>query len=185
MKKLSKILGLTVLTGILFCMSGCSGLFGGNGFKIKNADDVKEYMSDEDAINHAFYLSDDKTGYIYYTSTTAFNYKDYDNCIYQMSFTPGNSAATKGTWKLYTRPISSTKTIEMVYEGLNGTFEGVNNGSVRNGGTVKLLLDGQEIDTISIENKQITTATGVSKTAYAFTLNVVAAHKYIGAEDVK
>ena len=185
MKKLSKILGLTVLTGILFCMSGCSGLFEGNGFKIKNADDVKEYMEDAEAINHTFYLSDDKSSWIYYTSTTAFNYPDHDDCIYQFSFTPKTTAATNGTWILYTRPRGSTTKIEQIYEGCSGTFEGVNNGSIRNGGTVKLLLDGQEISTVSIENKQITTATGVSKTAYAFTLNVVAAHKYIGAEDVK
>ena len=186
MKKLLKLFGLLLAMGTLFCLSSCDDLFNMDNNEDKPVEEkAKEYVKSTDAINHEFYLSDDKTQYIYYTSTTAFNYQDYENCIYQISFTPKNSAATKGTWIIYTRPINSYNTIERLYEGCSGTFEGVNNGSVRNGGTVKLLLDNQEISTVTIENKTLTNEKNKTVTAYAFTLNVVAAHKYIGAEDVK
>lgn len=182
MKKLLKVFGLITVIATLMCLSGCSGLFGGKGFSITSADDVKEYMEDSEAINHTFYLSDDKSSYIYYTSTTLFNYPDHDNCVYQMSFTPTNSAATKGSWKLYSRPIASTNTIEKIYEG---NFEGVNNGSVRTGGTVNLYLEGEVIHTLTIAEKTLVTATGATVTKNAFTANVAASHKYLDANDAK
>lgn len=179
MKKLLKLFGLLIAMGTLFCLSSCDGLFGGGEEEEEKA---RTYVKSTDSINHEFYLSDDKSSYIYYTSTQLFNYGKHTDCIYQISFTPKDSAASKGTWKLYTRPIASTKTIEMVYEG---TFQGENSGSVRNGGTVKLLINNEVVDTLTVESKGITTATGVSKTAFAFTANVAASHKAIGATDAK
>lgn len=187
MKKLLKLFGLLLAMGTLFCLSGCdlATLLGEDNTQQTprdNEEKAKEYVKSTDAINHEFYLSDDKNSYIYYTSTQLFNYGDHTDCIYQISFTPKDSAATKGTWKLYTRPIASTKLIEMVYQG---TFQGVNSGSVRNGGTVQLLINNEVIDTLTVESKGITTATGVTKTAFAFTANVAASHKAIGAKDAK
>ncbi len=180
MKKLLKLFGLLIAMGTLFCLTSCDGLFGGEAEE--DIEKAKKYVKSTDKIDHEFYLSDDKSSYIYYTSTQLFDYGKHTDCVYQISFTPKDSAATKGTWKLYTRPIASTKTIEMVYEG---TFQGENSGSVRNGGTVNLLINNEVIDTITVESKGVTTATGVSKTAFAFTANVSASHKAIGATDAK
>jgi hypothetical protein len=183
MKKLLKLFGLLLAMGTLFCLSSCDDLFNMDNNEDKPVEEkAKEYVKSTDAINHEFYLSDDKTSYIYYTSTKLFSYENYTDCVYQISFTPKDSAASKGTWKLYTRPIASTKTIEMVY---SGTFKAVGSGSIRNGGTVELLINDEVVDTLTVENKTVTTATGVSKTAYAFTANVAASHKAIGAKDAK
>ena len=181
MKKLLKLFGLLIAMGTLFCLSSCDDLFN-TGDDTPVEEKAKAYVQSTDSINHEFYLSDDKNSYIYYTSTQLFNYGNHTDCVYQISFTPRDSAATKGTWKLYTRPIASTKTIEMVYQG---TFQGENSGSVRNGGTIKLLIDNEVVDTLTVESKGVTTATGVSKTAFAFTANVAASHKAIGAKDAK
>ena len=189
MKKLLKLFGLLLAMGTLFCLSSCDDLFNlGNeddNTQQTTTDDEEQaqaYVKATDTINHEFYLSDDKTSYIYYTSTQLFNYGEYTDCVYQISFTPKDSGATKGTWKLYTRPIASVKTIQMIY---SGTFQGVDSGSVKNGGTVKLLIDNEVIDTLTIANKSVTTATKTTVTAFAFTANVAASHKVIGAEDAK
>ena len=179
MKKLFKIFGLAFVLGTLFCMTSCDDLFNTEEDPLTKA---KSYEKQTDAINHEFWLSDDKSSYLYYTSTQSFNYGKHEDCIYQISFTPKDSAASKGNWKLYTRPRGSSKTIELVHEG---TFRSVNSGSVRNGGTIELLIGSEVIDTLTIEYKTVTTATGNQKEAYAFTANVAASHKAIGAKDSK
>ena len=182
MKKILKLFGVLIAMSTLLCLSGCdlASLLGGGDSTPEEV--AKEYQKvTGDAINHEFYLSDNKGDYSYYTSTTSFTYGNHEDCIYQINFVRKNTPATEGTWKLYTRPRGSTKTIEMVY---SGTFKGVNGGSVRTGGTVDLFIDGNKIDTIDIQYKTVQLRSGTTE-AYACNLNVAASHAAIGAHDEK
>lgn len=180
MKKLWKLFGILIAVSTLFCLSGCDMLLGSKDNSTPE-EKAKEYVKSTDAINHEFYLSDNKGQYVYYTSTQRFKYGNHDDCIYQVNFTTKDSAGTKGDWKLYTRERGSTKTIEMIYKG---TFKGVSNGSVTSGGTVELYIGEELYDTLNIELKTVALTSG-DKEAYAFTTNVAAAHASINAEDVK
>ncbi|MBP5603332.1 MAG: hypothetical protein J6X78_11470 [Treponema sp.] len=185
MKKIFKLFGILLAIGTILCLASCDGLL---NMMLDNEEDKDQtpegiaYTQADSTINHEFYLSDDMNSYIYYTSTQSFNYGNHQDCIYQISFTPKNSAASKGTWKLFTRPKATTKTIEMIYQG---TFEGVNNGSVRNGGTVQLKIGNDVIETLNIEMKSVTTSSGATLDAYACIVNVAASHTAIGATDSK
>lgn len=186
MKKIFKLTGVLLALAMVIGLSSCAdllgvGLGGTEKKKQTTTETPMEYVDADTPINHEFYLSDDKTSYIYYTSTTRFTYGNHNDCIYQISFKPDNSAATKGTWKLYTRERSTVKTIEMIYEG---TFKGVDNGSVKTGGTVQLLIGNTVVDTMEIESKTVQLTSG-NKTALACDVNVASAHKAIGAKDAK
>lgn len=185
MKKIFKLTGALLALAMVIGLSSCAdllgvGLGGTEKKKQTTTETPMEYVNADTPINHEFYLSDDKSSYIYYTSTTRFTYENHNDCVYQISFTPSDSAATKGTWKLYTRERAG-KTIEMIYEG---TFKGIDNGSVRKGGTVQLLIGTTVVDTITVENRTVQLTSG-NKQAYACIVNVASAHKAIGAKDAK
>jgi len=179
MKKLFRLFGLLIAVSTLMCLSSCGGITGtGTG----EEENTNVNGNENQVISHGFYLSDDKGGIIYYTSTQSFNYGNHEDCIYQVQFNLNNSAATKGSWLLYTRPRGTTTVIDNVYEG---TFRGVNSGSIRNGGTVELLIDSKVVDTLTVEKKTITTSKGTVLDAFTFMANVTASHKAIGATDAK
>ena len=181
MKKIFKVFGVLIAFSTLLCLTGCdlAGLFG-EGDKTPEEIAKKYQKADGEAINHEFYLSDDKSSYIYYTSIQRFAYGNHNDCIYQISFTPKKSDAIEGTWKLYSRERAG-KTIELIYDG---TFKGVNGGSVRNGGTVDIFIGNEKIDTLTIEERAVNLSSGtaVKKACY---VNVAASHKAIGAHDQK
>ena len=189
MKKLFRLFGLLLAMGTLFCLSGCDQLFNSENEDDKPVEEkAKDYVevTSGDKIEHMFYLSlDQPKANKYFTSTTAFTYTTlkgvvYDEtnpCVYQFCFHPTNSAETKGTWTLYTRPKGSTTTIELIYKG---TYEG----KVTDNGEVKLLIDNALIQTIEIEKKVIQLEK-TSPDTYVFTANMAASHKAIGATDAK
>ncbi len=181
MKKIFKLLNVLIAISILLCLSGCDlgGLVGGDNTAPEEA--LQYQKADGEPIEHEFYLSDDKTSYIYYTSTQRFVYGNHDDCIYQISFKPTKSDASEGTWKLYTRERGSTKIIDLIYEG---TFKGVNGGSIRNGGTVNILIENEIIDTLTIEERPVYLSSGVVRKTACY-VNVAASHKIIGATDAK
>ena len=181
MKKIFKVFGARLAFAMVIGLCSCDGLFPQGG-DAQDEEVAKKYeKANGDAINHEFYLSDNKGQYVYYTSTQRFKYGNHEDCIYQVNFTTKDSAGTKGDWKLYTRERGSTKTIEMIYKG---TFKGVSNGSVTTGGKVELYISEDLYDTVDIEQKTVALTSG-DKEAYAFTTNVAAAHAVINAEDVK
>lgn len=191
MKKICKVFGVLLAFAMVVGLSSCDSLWKmylpdeEDDNTVQTTDDTNEtpmeYVTVDTPINHEFYLSDDKSSYIYYTSTTRFIYENHDDCIYQISFTPTKSDASQGKWKLYTRERATVKTIDMIHQG---TFKGVNGGSIKTGGTVQLLIDNQVIQTIEISKKTVQLASG-SKEAYACQINVAAAHKAINATDAK
>ncbi len=182
MKKIFKLFGVLIAMSTLLCLSGCdlASLLGGGDSTPEEV--AKEYQKvTGDAIEHEFYLSDDKSSYIYYTSIQRFAYGNHNDCIYQISFTPKKSDAIEGTWKLYSRERGNPKIIELVYDG---TFKGVNGGSVRNGGTVNILINNEVIDTLTIEERPVNLASGTA-TKMACFVNVAASHKVLNAHDEK
>ncbi len=192
MKKIFKVFSLLLAFATLMTLTSCDDLWGlinendkpQSSQQDNTTDDgtPKDYVAVTGVINHDFYLSDDKGSYIYYTSINSFQYGNYTDCVYQISFTPKDSAATRGDWKLYTRPRGSNKTIDFIYKG---TFEGVNGGSIKTGGTVKLLIGSELVDTLTIAKSNIKVLSGEIREKYVFNANVSAAHAAIDAHDEK
>lgn len=180
MKKIFKVFSALLAFMMVIGLSSCGDLF--NTGDATPEEIAKKYQkASGDAIEHEFYLSDDKSSYIYYTSIQRFVYGNHNDCIYQISFKPTKSDASEGTWKLYTRERGNPKIIELVYDG---TFKGVNGGSVRNGGTVNILIDNEIIDTLTIEQRPVQLTSGTA-TKMACYVNVAASHTALGAHDEK
>ena len=171
MKRKFTLLGMLISIITLMCLSGCGNV-------MNNQKD-----DEEEVINHTFYLSDDKFAYKYFSGTTHFSFTDkndgtkYEDCIYQIQFTPANTQETSGAWIMYIRPVSMPKSIESQYKG---TYEG----NVKQEGDVKLYVDNKLLKTIKIEYKEIQ-LTNTKPTTYVFTTNIAKAHKAIGAKDFK
>ncbi len=195
MKKILKVFSILMAVAMIAGFTSCDDIFNfgfpennenqqtTNGDNDTTNKEPMQYIDNiTEVINHDFYLSDDKSSYIYYTSINSFQYGNHTNCVYQISFTPKRSDASAGDWKLYTRPRASSKTINFIYQG---TFEGVNGGSVRNGGTVKLMIGSEVVDTFTISKQNIKILSGETKEKFVFTANVAAAHAAIDAKDEK
>ena len=202
MKKIIKGLSILFLFAVALNFTACgniAALLGnptddnGNTQQQQGTDDnetrqPEDYIevSAENPINYEFYLSDDKPhSYKYFTSTNKFvytakngtKYDETNPCIYQLSFSPRTTAETDGTWYLYTRPHGSAKTIDFIYKG---KYEG----KVTEEGQVKLYIDDQLIQTLTVEKKDVQLPT-TTKNTYVFTANMKAAHTAIGATDAK
>ncbi|MCR4736441.1 MAG: hypothetical protein K5829_15705 [Treponema sp.] len=137
---------------------------------------------------YTFKCTDNKGTYIYYTSTETFKYTSssdngdnelHENCIYQISFAPKNTANTSGTWRVYTRPKASTTTIDTV---ANGTFSGC----ILEAGEVSLTYeDNSSAGTVTISGEVVTSGTTTDYTGLTFTMDVSKLHSSIGASNEK
>ena len=156
MKKLSKLFGLLLAMGTLFCLSSCDGIVGGN-----KDDEIG------DVLEHTFVMEKPQGyNFYYYTSTTRFTY-DGKESYYQISFD-----TAKKNWKMYTRPVASTTPSEDI---ASGTYTG---NPAAEGELVFTSPD-------NTNYSQTVTVKTNSDGKLCFNGNVAAAHKKIGAKDAK
>lgn len=198
MKKIFKLFGVLLAFAMVVGLSSCGNIFGtdttglnNQGTQNNNNGNNNQQQQISGKVEHEFYLSDDKSSYIYYTDLQLFTYSCVDSkgnelvygpdnpCYYQISFYVKNSANTKGTWTMYTRPKSSTNTLED-FTVLKGDFDG----NIKEPGTVKLLIDGQVVQTLTLTRKTVQLEKS-SPTTIVFTADVTTVHTAINATDAK
>ena len=194
MKKLLKRIFAGVLMSSFLVMSfvSCDALLGSllendpsttKTEKEKDDDSTKTGTDEEKKSVYNFRLTDIKGSYHYFTSTETFKYtkdgEELTNCIYQISFNSTNTANTKGTWTVYTRPKASTNVITLVAQG---SYEG----NPEKAGTITLTYKaGDSAGSVTVSGEAVKNGSEWDYTGLTFSMDVTKLHSTIGAVDEK
>ena len=151
--------------------------------KNKDDDSSKTNTDEEKKSIYTFKLTDVKGSYHYFTSTETFKYteagEELTNCIYQISFNSTNTANTKGTWTIYTRPKASTNVITLVAKG---SYEG----NPEKSGTITLTYEaGGSAGSVTVSGEAVKKGLEWDYTGLTFSMDVTKLHSTIGAVDEK
>ena len=193
LKKLFAVLCMSSFVVMTFvsCADLLSGLANngtknGNGTETEKEKEKEDTNSTEEKKSIYNFKATQKSGsYLYFTSTETFEYtsktdnKKYTGCIYQICFNSKNSANTKGSWVVYSRPKASTQTIEIVAKG---DFEG----NPYEAGSIKLTYEaGDSAGTVTVSGEAVKKNLEWDYTGLTFSMDVTKLHSTIGAVDEK
>ena len=186
MKKLKIILATLFTIGLAFSFVSCDDLI--NSLTEEEEEEDDSGSSSSGTLKKTFKLTQISGAYYYYSEVVTgdagwdytYNGETHTDCIYQISFKATNSANTKGTVTIYTRPRASTTTIESI---ATGTW--TSTAAINADGTVTITYDDETVAEATISGSGASKDSLGKDIGGTFTLDVYKISSGINASDAK
>lgn len=186
MKKLKIILATLFTIGLAFSFVSCDDLINSLTEEEEEEDDSGSSSSSK-TLKKTFKLTQISGAYYYYSEVVTgagwdytYNGETHTDCIYQISFKATNSANTKGTVTIYTRPRASTTTIESI---ATGSWEST--APINADGTVTITYEDNTVANPTISGSGASQDSNGKDIGGTFTLDVYKMSSGINASDAK